>query len=139
MQCKTRKWMSACSIHSQMDTRAFKHRLLGEERQLEQDIVRYEQDVRTGGEVEVHDFTEGDLALQGTQKRFGKKWLPPELCSRSRMRCEGSKKASTAYAWVAAVKSRWPGYWPSLGHHTVSKIKQKRDQEAAMASELLLR
>ena len=47
-----------------MDTRALKHRLLGEERQLEQDIVRYEQDVRTGDEVEVHDFTEGDLALQ---------------------------------------------------------------------------
>ena len=52
-----------------MDTRPFKHRLLGE---LEQDIVRYEQDVRTGGQVEVHDFTEGDLALQGTTEALRK-------------------------------------------------------------------
>ena len=124
-----------------MDTRAFKHRLLGEERQLEQDIVRYEQDVRTGGQVEVHDFTEGDLALQRHTEALRKEVVAARTLQQVQdalRRIEegiyGVCLGCGCGCQISMARLRAEPWAPYC-----LEDQQKRDQEAAMASELLLR
>ena len=131
--------MSACYITSKMDTHAFKQRLLREERQLEQDIVRFEQDTRAGGEVEVHDFTGGDLSLQGTTEALREEVVSSRTLKQVQdalRRIEdgtygGCLGCGCQIPIARLLAEPWAQY--------CLEDQQKRDEDAAMASELLLR